>query len=389
MTSAMMHEKQPHPTAARITAPGRSAIASVSVDGEGALQHVLPLFRPFGRADLANVDPQRIVFGRWSDNESGSGEEVVVCVHNPAHIEIHCHGGEAATRRILQTLQDAGCRLLTHEQWMAAGDSNDLQREALHALTRATTTRVAAILLDQLRGALEQEILAACGNLERGDTTAAGVSLRVLLARADVGCHLVDGWRVVLVGRPNVGKSSLINALLGYRRAIVFDQAGTTRDVVTAGTAIDGWPVEFADTAGIAKDAESVEATGVEHAWQHVATADLVAFISDLTSPWTTEDEQILRNVGERALIVHNKSDLVFGASENRPAGMLTSASQGDGIQDLVSAISLRLVPTPPQIGDAVPFNQRQTLCLRQASSAINRGDFEQAQQALQRLIGP
>jgi tRNA modification GTPase len=389
MTPAMMREKQTHPTAARITAPGRSAIASISVDGEGALQHVLPFFTPFGRAKLADVAPRRIVFGRWCDTDSGSGEEIVVCVHTPAHIEVHCHGGDAAAARIMQALEDSGCRLLNHEQWMAAGDSNQLQREAIHALTRATTTRVAAILLDQLRGALEREIRLVCGQLQRRETAAAEASLRTLLARVVVGSHLAVGWRVVLAGRPNVGKSSLINALLGYQRAIVFDQAGTTRDVVTAGTAIDGWPVEFADTAGIAKDVGSVEAAGVKLAWQHVASADLVVFVSDLSSPWTADDEQILQSVGESSLIVHNKSDLVVSASEKRPVGMLTSASQEDGIQDLITAISQRLVPTPPQPGEAVPFNHRQTQCLHQASAAINRGDLDQAHHALQRLMEP
>src|SRR6185503_7750192 len=104
-----------------------------------------------------------------------------------------------------------------------------------------------------------------------------------LLALAEVGLHLTTPWRVVFAGPPNVGKSSLVNALLGYPRAIVYDQPGTTRDVLTASTAFDGWPFELRDTAGLRDgiSLDSVEVEGVARARAQIATADLVVFVHD------------------------------------------------------------------------------------------------------------
>jgi tRNA modification GTPase len=381
-----MSDEQPLAIAARITAPGRSAIATISVDGPAALQHVTTLFHPSAKVNLDRVDAGRIVFGRWGIEGPEAGEEVVVCVHRPQKVEIHCHGGAAAAKRILQSLYGSGCQLASTEQWLAANTPELLRQETTLALTHAATTRVAGILLDQWRGALQREVERSYRRLAEGALESVAADLRTLLSRAQLGCHLVGGWHIVLAGRPNVGKSSLINALLGYQRAIVFDQAGTTRDVVTAGSAIDGWPVQFSDTAGIAQDAKSTEAAGVALAWQHVADADLVIFVSDLTHPWTDEDERILRHAGDRALIVHNKSDLVKQEPPDRPPGIRTSARQNHGVEELVASISTRLVPTPPQPDEAVPFNQRQTQCLRDALDALGRGLVRQAQEALRTL---
>jgi tRNA modification GTPase len=382
-----MRDQQSRPTAARITAAGRSAIASISVDGHGAVQCVEPLFRRRRPMTLSPVAERRILFGKWLDADSDLAEEVVVCVHGPTRVEIHCHGGDAAATRILQSLGRAGCRLLSSRQWLAANDADLLTREAQWALTQAVTTRVAAILLDQSRGALHRQITRLLQGLADAETDKVRCSLETLRERSAVGCHLVRGWHVVLVGRPNVGKSSLINALLGYQRAIVFDRAGTTRDVVTAGTAIDGWPARFSDTAGIARDAEAVEAAAVELAWQQVAGADLVVFVSDASGAWTKQDDRIWRRVGNRGLVVHNKSDLVAETPGERPQGMLVSASQGQGLRELVAAISRRLVPDPPAPGSPVPFNRRQADCVDEAIAALDRRRPEAAQDALRRLI--
>ncbi len=388
MTSANPRNSSPSPTATLITAPGRSAIATISVDGLDALKHVARYFQPAGRRDLSKTTPRRILFGRWSASAAAAGEEIVVCVHAATRVEIHCHGGGAAANRILCQLDQGGCQCIHRDQWLVAVDANAIRRESTHALTQASTARVAAILLDQFRGALERALNVVLERLQQGDARGADHVLQALLVRSEWGQHLVSGWQVVLVGRPNVGKSSLINALLGYQRAIVFDQPGTTRDVITASTAVDGWPVEFADTAGITEDAQPIEAEGTECAWGRVASADLVLFVSDVTRPWTVEDARVLERAGGRAMIVHNKSDLVGTPAQDRPAGIFTSALQGDGLRQLIAGISERLVPVPPRSGEPVPFCGRQTVAIRAALSTLQRGDFPATCEQLVQLLG-
>ncbi|MBC8876190.1 MAG: 50S ribosome-binding GTPase [Planctomycetes bacterium] len=165
-------------------------------------------------------------------------------------------------------------------------EETPIAAEARIALAAARTERTAAILLAQYRGALEAELTAIVALLENEETDAAADRLRRLERYADFGKHLTTPWRVVLTGHANVGKSSLINAILGYERSIVFEQPGTTRDVVTATTAIDGWPVELADTAGLREGGDAVESAGVRLARERLAAADVVVAVFDRTHRW-------------------------------------------------------------------------------------------------------
>src|SRR5262249_26206167 len=131
-----------------------------------------------------------------------------------------------------------------------------------------------------------------------------------LLALAPVGLHLAQPWRLVVAGPPNVGKSSLVNALVGFERAIVFDQPGTTRDVVTALTAFSGLPVELCDTAGLRNTDDSLEAAGVARAQEQAAAADLVLLVLDVSQPWMADQRELV-DTWPRAIVVLNKADLV------------------------------------------------------------------------------
>jgi tRNA modification GTPase len=194
-----------------------------------------------------------------------------------------------------------------------------------------------------------------------------------------------------------VGKSSLINALVGYRRAIVHATAGTTRDVVSATTAIDGWPVELSDTAGLRQaepagggpsampDQRDVNQAAVELAQRQLAEADLVVLVFDESQPWSRADQALWKSRPE-AMVVHNKCDLPRADEPPRPEGLVTSALTGEGVERLVQAIGGRLVPEAPRPGAAVPFAEDQIAPLEAATTAVSRGDFRAALAALDRL---
>ena len=154
--------------------------------------------------------------------------------------------------------------------------------------------------------------------IDRGRDDAARRQIDALLARADLGRHLVQPWRVVLAGRVNVGKSSLINALAGYGRSIVHPSPGTTRDAVTVTTAIDGWPVELCDTAGLRSGGDAVERAGIELARERLAQADLAILVFDRSAAWSAED-QALCDQWPGGLLVHNKCDLRRRRATGRP----------------------------------------------------------------------
>ena len=208
-----------------------------------------------------------------------------------------------------------------------------------------------------------------------------------LIERATVGTRLVEGWRVVLAGRPNVGKSRLLNALAGYDRAIVAPTPGTTRDVVTATVALEGWPVELADTAGLRPTLDPIEAEGVAQARSRHREADLVVVILDRSVPLEGQDLVVL--AGHRGgLVVANKSDLPTSWDESEQGALAVSAERGDGVDGLVRAIADRLVPDPPPAGSGVPFRAVHARRLRaiRANFATNQDD--RARRSLRDWLG-
>src|SRR5262249_7833753 len=162
-------------------------------------------------------------------------------------LELHCHGGIEIVRMLLDVFAERDVRVCSWQNWEP---SNPLRNLAQAALVQATTVRTAAILLDQFLGAFSQALEVIIANLENDETSQGMRRLKELAWRIPLGRHLIQPWQVVIAGAPNVGKSSLVNALAGFQRSVVASTPGTTRDVVTTLLAIDGWPVELADTAG-------------------------------------------------------------------------------------------------------------------------------------------
>jgi tRNA modification GTPase len=384
----------------QLTPQGRGAIATLLVVGTGALAAVDTHFHAksgrslsscFSKSNRENptyaeqacpdaVQHECLVYGHFGDEP---GEEVVIRSRCPTSLEIHCLGGLATVAMIQETLLQAGCHTCTWEEWIAQQEPDPISADARVALAKARTGRTAAILLDQYNGALRREMEAIEQALRApnkgtvpfssdenrdspplidlpvlNDLQSAKSRIDALLAQANVGLHLTQPWQVVLAGRPNVGKSSLINALLGYPRAIVHPTPGTTRDIVTAVTAMDGWPIELSDTAGLHADVDAVEQAGMEMARKKIATADLVVLLFDLSAPWSEMEDELIRAWFD-ALVVHTKCDLAQEAA-NRVPGVITSALTGEGLEELVQEIARRLVPNPPPAGVAVPFTKDQ-----------------------------
>jgi tRNA modification GTPase len=300
-----------------LTPPGRGAVAIVLVAGSDALRAVSACFAANSGRPLADAPINRIVVGRW---DGAGGEELVVCRRSDEEIEVHCHGGMAAVRAVVDALVAQGCREIGWREWLRGGrfslgrdietrqDSTTADAEI--ALADAVTLRTATILVDQLNGGLSRAIREVLTAIQALDWPQAARLADELWERRDVGLHLTSPWRVVFAGPPNVGKSSLMNALAGFERAIVSPTPGTTRDVVTLATAIDGWPVQLADTAGLRPTTDEIESAGVALAETALANADLAILVTDATQP-TIADSLKPRSLPPRVLHVRNKTDLV------------------------------------------------------------------------------
>jgi tRNA modification GTPase len=367
-----------------LTPPGRGAIATIQVTGADSLHLVSKHFQPAGRRALDRRGLGQLLFGRWDAPE---GDEVVVCRRDPKCVEIHCHGGRMAPQAIVESLLADGCRPMEWDQWIAEYEVDRTRSAARIALASAGTLRAATILADQFGGALRRAIDALRHDLAEGRIREAQARVDRLLAAGRVGAHLLEPWRVVLAGWPNVGKSSLINALLGYRRVIVYDQPGTTRDVVTAGAAFDGWPVELADTAGLCASDDPLEAAGVARAREQLARADLVVLVFAADQPWRSDDETLLAE-WPQALVVHSKCDVAAAnTGRGRPPGARTSAVTGEGIAALERELVTRLVPAAPSSGQAVPFQPDQIASLHDVRELLGRGEYAVAGSRL--LSGP
>jgi tRNA modification GTPase len=365
----------------RLTPPGRGAVATLRVTGERAVACVEAVFSSASGKSLECVQVGRILFGRIGQ---GNGEELVVCKLAPECVEIHCHGGVAAVQRIEVVLRDVGVQL-DNASWKQSPSDRRLETAAWEMLAQASTERTAAILLDQAQGALRNELSLILNEL-RSSPTHAAKRLQTLLARASLGTRLAGHFEVVFAGPPNVGKSSLLNALLGFKRAIVHDQPGTTRDIVRSTTAIEGWPVQFSDTAGIRVTSDPLEVAGRELAKQSASRADLVVEVLDTVRAF--ENAEKLDWQFPAALRVVNKADLLAVPPPSLSQEvLLVSARTGQGLDVLQRAIAERLVGQPPEPGAAAPFHPEAVNSLNQASDLMRLGDMAGATAVVEALL--
>lgn len=375
------------PIAALATPPGRSALAVVRVTGSGAFEVAARVIRGF------TADPPRVarlaVFlaadGRPVDQglylafrgpQSETGQDVV---------ELHTHGGLLVPAQVLAALHAAGARPARPGEFtrraVLAGKLDLLQAEAVADLVDATAPAQGRSALRQLEGGLSRrvatlrdqavELLALLGyevdfpEEDDGPMPRARLqeqlgslrsAVQALLASAPQGERLHDGALVVFAGRPNAGKSSLFNALLGIERALVTEVPGTTRDTIEAATAVEGWPVRLADTAGLWDAPQRVDALGVEVSRRYLAAADLVLLCVEAGRA-PGEDERRILETGP-VLLVRTKADLARGAGGE--GEVRVSAHTGEGLDVLRRAVATRLFGAGEGYGDLEPVLTRE-----------------------------
>jgi tRNA modification GTPase len=350
-------------TVSLLTAPGTGAIATVEVRGPRAWELAKRLFAPAGKPLPDAPEVNRFWFGTLGS------DEVVLAVTAADVVEVHCHGGRRVVRWVIEQFLASGCG---ERGELPAGANDAVER----LLTLAPTLRTASVLLDQLNGAFANEVRRILALLETAPASALAPIRRLAELGNTVGRHLIVPWKVVVAGPPNVGKSSLVNALAGYQRTVVSEVAGTTRDAVSVRTAFDGWPVELIDTAGL-RDAAGLEAEGIERARQVLGEADLVVWVMDASTrdPVFPDDEtdaaiRLPRTTG--LVLVMNKSDRSLGWPPNTPPGAIhLSALTGENVARLADWIVSRLVPDPPAPGTAVPFAPRLAELIDTAHTAL------------------
>ncbi|MDT2542377.1 tRNA uridine-5-carboxymethylaminomethyl(34) synthesis GTPase MnmE [Lactococcus petauri] len=332
-------------TIAAISTPlGEGAIAIVRLSGSDAVSIAKKVFQ--GK-DLDKVASHTINYGHIFDEDRLVDEVMLSVMKAPKTftredlVEINTHGGIAVTQEILQLLLRSGARLAEPGEFTKRAFLNgriDLaQAESVMDLIRAKTDQAANIAVKQLDGSLSnlinnirQEILESLAQVEVNidypeyDDVETMTSqmllektahfeqlLEILLATAKRGKILREGLRTAIIGRPNVGKSSLLNRLLREEKAIVTDIAGTTRDVITEFANIGGVPLELIDTAGIRETEDIVEKIGVERSQKALEEADLVLLVLDASSPLTPKDLELLElSSSTNRIVLLNKTDL-------------------------------------------------------------------------------
>ncbi|MGL5576918.1 MAG: tRNA uridine-5-carboxymethylaminomethyl(34) synthesis GTPase MnmE [Sarcina sp.] len=335
--------------AAIATALGEGGIAIIRVSGDKSLEIVDKVFKAVNGKDMFSMKPYTMRYGHILDTSNEVIDEVIVSfMKGPKSftaedtVEINCHGGVVSTNTVLQEVIKAGARLAEPGEFTKRAFLNgriDLsQAEAVMDIITAKTELSMKSAVRQSEGRLSteinrlrQETLDVLALIEYAvDFTEdeeevdpsinvdvkAGVEKLItevdsLIKSADEGKLIRDGLSVAIVGKPNVGKSSLLNVLLNEKRAIVTDIAGTTRDVIEEYINLDGIPVRIIDTAGIRETQDVVEKIGVERSKAKIDEADLVIFMLDTSRTLDEEDMEIISYIKEKKYIVLlNKVDL-------------------------------------------------------------------------------
>ncbi len=373
---------------ARLTGEGRGAIATTCVFGNGARRLVAKYFRPFGKKRLETIPVGSLVYGLWvgfvdqSRTEGSPSEDLVVTILADDYVEIHSHGGNMSSSQIALDLMNAGALSVDASQFMRTHSENFWDFELQSALLKAETEFAARLILTQQgvwRSTLEDWKQAN----EKDDYSSIQNSIAKTLLWARLARHVLEPWSVVLRGKPNVGKSSLINAMVGFERAIVNPMPGTTRDVLRQRTALDGWPIQLSDTAGVRELADELEATAIERGRTESQAADCLIDVSAIDDSQMPE----FGNARMADLFVCNKMDLgPQPASDGKT--IFVSAKKGTNVDELLKRVIGFLVPEMPPPDQPLPITAAMFERLQQGHALLNVGTSrDELQLHLPRLL--
>ncbi len=402
--------------AAIATPPGAGGIGIVRISGPGSEDVCQVLFRP--KSTAGPLKSHHFYHGDIVSSANGNAidEVLVVLMRAPNSytgedvLEIHCHGGNLILHAVLTEAIMKGCRLADRGEFTKRAYLNGrmdlLQAEAVMDLITARTDRGREIALAGLKGNLSEKIQSIRSDLIEilsflessidfseeeisspefsrphwQEIEGILASINGILETYREGKLFRDGFNVVITGRPNVGKSSLLNRLLGERRAIVTSVPGTTRDFIEETVNINGIPVLLTDTAGIRKFPEEVEREGIALVWEKTLMADMVIVLVDGSTPLTEEDVEVIDKNRKKPLILAvNKSDLTHQIpdkhiSEVFPgiSAVWISAKYGEGIEALKEKIkAMALDNEDYSTSDLLLTNLRHKSALQKAASSL------------------
>jgi tRNA modification GTPase len=387
------------PIAALATPPGRSALAVIRLSGSGAWDVARRVIR-----DFHSDPPRRATLAVFTDNNGQPLDQGVYTVYPGPHsytgedmVELSCHGGLLAPVRVLAALHRAGARAAAPGEFtrraVLNGKLDLLRAEAVGDLIDATAPAQASAALRQLEGGLSRRLQVLReslieaqallsydidfpdedeGQIPRERITqqleSVATMIRHLLATAPSGERLREGALLVFAGRPNAGKSSLFNALLGSDRALVTEIAGTTRDAVEASSEFLGWPVRLADTAGLWDAPDRIDRLGVEVSRRYLAAADLVLLCVEAGRELGPDENAILQD--RSSLLIRTKADLAPDPGEGLPASVVT----GQGLDRLRRAAADRVFGDHLALTDPEPAltRERHRTALERAEEALD-----------------
>ncbi len=405
-------------TIAAISTPlGEGGIGIVRLSGPDAVTIAEDIFRSPKGKKISDTGTHTMIYGNIVDPASGSVvDEVLVSIMKAPHtytrediIEINCHGGMLPLRKVLDLVVQSGARLAMPGEFTQRAFINGridlVQAEAVIDVIRSKTDESRRIALQQLSGGLSEEITAVrdgltevCAHIEAyldfpedeiepdtGDdilekTGNVHERLSRLVRTYEDGRFFREGLSVAIVGRPNVGKSSLLNALLERDRAIVTEVPGTTRDVIEEYLNINGLPVRIIDTAGIRESHDVPEQEGVRRSLRAINDADLVIAVFDGSTDLNEEDGEVITRLnGKNTIHVINKSDLPEIVVEKDVAAgcpaVRLSAKKREGMDELKDNIVQKALKSGREYREGVIItNMRHKVSVELARDAIARG---------------